>query len=331
MSVLIAEDNKISALTLKIYLQKCKYPHFFAENGTQAYEIWEREHPRIVITDLEMPGMSGIELIRKIRQNETHQYTHIIVITAHTDDDSFAESVEAGADDYIHKPITEFELKNRLLAASRFSRIIDSQQVLFSLSQIVGLRDVDTGRHIERVGFFCKLLASELSLNPKFQTIINRTYIDILPMASTLHDVGKVGIGDDLLKKNGRYTPDEYIRMQDHTTLGYEILSNISQKYPNAEVVKMASVIAKSHHEWWNGKGYPEHLVENQIPLCARIVAVADVYDALRSPRVYKTPYTHDQAKAIILEESGTHFDPDIVRCFLKLSSQFEKLYDSIQ
>jgi len=331
MSILIAEDNMISAIALQTYLSKCQYPHRLAKDGVEAFHLWENDKPTVLITDLEMPGMGGLELIRKIRQNELYEHTHIIAVSSSADESSFKESIESGADDYLVKPISEFELKNRLFAAFRYKRIYDSQQIMFSLSQIVGLRDTDTGRHVERVSYYCRLLAVELSQGSKYQSQLNHRLIDLLPMASTLHDVGKVGIGDDLLKKEAKYTTNEYVNMQKHTILGYEMLLNISQKYPNAEMIQLAALIAKYHHEWWDGSGYPERKSHEDIPLCARIVALADVYDALRSVRVYKNAYSHEEAKEIILRESGTHFDPEIVRSFLRLSNQFEKLYALLQ
>ncbi len=330
MKILIADDNKISRLTLLNYLKNDGHEIFVADNGNEAYRLWEDENPDILLTDIIMPEMDGIELIHKIRLQPTNKYTFIIVITSHSDENTFNESFEVGADDFIQKPFTQVELKNRLLAGSRIVLLQEKQLVLYALGQIIEARDLETGAHVERVGVFSKILASTLKLENHCKDTLTRAYIDNLELSASLHDIGKIGIPDSILLKPGIYSTDEYNQMKEHANIGYEIIERIRQKYPNAKFLQIAGEVTRYHHEWYNGEGYPFGLKGEEIPLSARIVALADVYDALRSKRVYKEPMTHELAKSEIIRLKGTHFDPLIVNAFLKAEHQFIKTYDTL-
>ncbi|WP_139692026.1 HD-GYP domain-containing protein [Sporolactobacillus terrae] len=199
---------------------------------------------------------------------------------------------------------------------------------LFSLVKLLESRDVTSGAHVERVSSSCKLLAEELQHLPKFQKQVDSAYIETLYEACPLHDIGKVGIPDDILLKPGKLTEKEFEVMKTHTVIGAETLSEIQQKYPGNKFLQMGIALTRSHHEKWDGSGYPDRSAGDAIPLSARIVALADVYDALRSKRPYKPGYSHEKAVEIIKHERGRHFDPVITDVFLAHEKSFQTLYD---
>lgn len=326
MKILIADDNRISLIAVKNILSK--YPHqlFFAEDGEIALQRWKKERPEVLITDLMMPNMSGLELIQHVRAQHTFQYTYIIVMTGKNERSGFLNSYEYGADDFLAKPIQQFELVHRLMAAQRIVQLQQSQLVLYTIGQVLEARDMETGNHIERVQLYTRRLATQLQKNPKYTEQLSLCYIDSLALSSTLHDIGKVGIPDVVLRKVGKFTPAEYETMKKHTLIGAEIIDNVQKRFPNAEFLEISKEVILSHHEHYDGSGYPHGISSDEIPLSARIVALADVYDALRSPRVYKEPYDHDRSMRIIQEASGKHFDPDVVQAFLQIHHEMESI-----
>ena len=192
------------------------------------------------------------------------------------------------------------------------------------MAKLAESRDPDTGAHLDRVRFFAKLLASQLLAMNEFASEIDSQFIQLIYETSPLHDIGKVAISDSILLKPGKLTPSEFEIMKQHTSEGAKTLQAALDEYPNAMFLKMARDIAISHHERYDGTGYPNGLVGNDIPLCGRIMAVADVYDALTSKRVYKNALSHDIARSTILDGSSTHFDPTVVEAFLAKEADFE-------
>jgi putative two-component system response regulator len=188
-------------------------------------------------------------------------------------------------------------------------------------------RDSDTGNHLERIRYYSKILAEDLAREEKLDQL-TPIFIDNIFLTSPLHDIGKIGIPDFVLLKPGQLDDKEYKIMQKHTSIGFEALNTAIDKYPNAEYLKMSAEIAYYHHEKYDGSGYPNHLKGDDIPLSARIVALADVYDALVSRRIYKSALPHDTAKSIILSERGRHFDPIIVDAFLRCEEKFIDILD---
>jgi putative two-component system response regulator len=195
--------------------------------------------------------------------------------------------------------------------------------MIFAMAKLTESRDVDTGAHLERMREYSRILAEELSTWPKFSEIIDGDYVQLLYLTSPLHDIGKVAVSDSVLLKPGRLTPEEFEQMKKHTIYGGDTLQSVAAARPEAHFLVMARDIALTHHERFDGKGYPYGLSGERIPLCGRIVALADVYDALTSKRVYKEAFSHEEAKRIILEGCGTQFDPDIVEAFKKREHDF--------
>jgi response regulator RpfG family c-di-GMP phosphodiesterase len=197
---------------------------------------------------------------------------------------------------------------------------------IFALAYQAELRDLETGRHVERTAQYVKLLAEKLSGLPKYQSYLSPVYISDLVKSAPLHDIGKVAIPDSILKKPGKLTPEEFEIMKQHCEYGTRVLKIADEKLSFRSFLKIAILMVSSHHEKWNGKGYPAGLQSEAIPLSGRIMALADVYDALRSDRCYKKGFSHEETCKIILNEKGTHFDPDIVDVFFTIEKNFQEI-----
>ena len=208
--------------------------------------------------------------------------------------------------------------------------ILNAQNAtIFSMIKLAEFRDTETGDHIERVAASCRFLARKLSETPALNQYINNEYIDNIFKASPLHDIGKIGIPDRILLKPGKLTQQEFEIMKTHTELGYQTLLKVYNQYPDNRFLKLGSHIVRYHHEKWNGRGYPLGLSKEDIPLSARIMAIVDVYDALRSKRVYKDPLSHEESVIIIGRGRGEDFDPNITDIFLENEFEFKKIYES--
>lgn len=317
MKVLVADDETLSRKTLGFYLKRLGYDVLQAANGREALEVWRAETPRILITDWNMPEMDGADLCRTIRAAEGDEYTYIIMVTSRGDSADLVTGFEAGVDDYLTKPVGKDELHVRLKAGERIFSLQDKDMVIFAMAKLAETRDPETGYHLERIQGYCRILAETLASDPRVFPEINRQFIETIYATSPLHDVGKVGIPDRILLKPGRLNDQEFNIMKSHTVIGYETLHSAIEKNPRAVYLRMSAEIARSHHERFDGSGYPDGLAGEAIPLSGRILAVADVYDALISKRVYKEAFSHADTREIILEGRGSHFDPRIVDAFL--------------
>jgi putative two-component system response regulator len=280
----------------------------------------------MVITDWVMPGMDGLELCRKIRKSEGSQYTYIIMVTAKSNIHDIVTGIDTGADDFISKPFVKEELRVRIRAGERVLGIETRDIVIFSMAKLAESRDPETGNHLERIRYYSKVLAETLASSENPPQEIDRLFIDNIFRTSPLHDIGKIGTPDHVLLKPGRLDDEEFEIMKNHSWIGFETLNDAIMRYPKADYLKMSAEIALSHHEKFDGSGYPAGLKGQAIPIAARIVALSDVYDALVSKRVYKDAYQHGMAKAIILQDNGTHFDPVVVAAFLACEESFVKI-----
>lgn len=330
MKILIVDDDAISRELLRHALEDAGYEVVMARDGDEALQRFENERIRFVITDWEMPGLSGLELCRRIRRRSLHGYVYLILLTGRSMSREIVEGMSAGADDFIVKPYHGPELLVRVRAGERILSLETRELLIFSLAKLAESRDPETGKHLERVQNYSRLLAQELAANPRFAGIVDDEFVQLVFQTSPLHDIGKVGIPDGILLKPGRYSDDEFELMKAHTTIGAETLDAALAQCPGARFLKVAREIALSHHERFDGRGYPQGLRGEEIPLSARIVAVADVYDALTSRRVYKEAFSHHVARAAILKDSGTHFDPDVVDAFLGVEAQFIEIRNNL-
>lgn len=218
------------------------------------------------------------------------------------------------------------------MVEEKVAEISSSQMAtIYALIKLAESRDDDTGLHIERTASFCRLLALQLQSVPEYSRYVTAKFVDTIYKASPLHDIGKVGIPDKILLKPGQLTDDEFAIMKTHVQVGHDTLATVAQQYDGNEFLKMGMEIALYHHEKWDGSGYPQGLAGDAIPLSARIMALADVYDALRSQRVYKEAFSHKKSVEIIRSGQGKHFDPLLVDLFVRHQDEFEALYQSIQ
>ena len=330
MKIVIADDDQIALELLQEALTDSSHEVEAAENGITAAHMLEDGEARVLICDWEMPGLSGPELCRHVRGKDLGRYVYVIMLTSRDKKSDLIEGLTAGADDFLTKPFDPAELSIRLKIAERVTSLETRDLVIFSMAKLVESRDEDTGKHLERVREYCRLLAVELMTHPQPGCNVDAEFIRYLYLTSPLHDIGKVGIPDAILLKSERLTEHEYEVMKTHTTIGAKTLEDALSQFPNATFLAVARDIAHAHHEKWDGTGYPRGLEGDAIPLAARVLALADVYDALRSRRPYKLPMTHEQASAVIEQGSGRHFDPRVIRAFQSVQSTFARIAEAM-
>jgi putative two-component system response regulator len=329
MRVLVVDDNEIAVEMLHGTLTAAGYQVQCASNGRQAIEILRGDNAcRLVISDWEMPEMDGLELCRAIRSGALHSYIYAILLTAHDQTEEKVAGLAAGADDFIAKPFNPAELLARVRTGERVLSLETRDVAIFAMAKLAESRDPESGAHLDRVRSYCRILAQHLAGVEAFKDEVNAEFIRLIYQTSPLHDIGKVGIPDSVLLKPGRLSDREFEIMKTHAQIGAQTLEAAIEQFPGIKFLEMARDIAATHHERVDGTGYPRGLRGNEIPLCGRIVALADVYDALTSKRIYKNAFAHDVARAIILQDSGTQFDPIIIDAFCKTEPQFIAIRD---
>jgi putative two-component system response regulator len=331
MQVLIVDDDDFALSVLENTITRMGYQPICVTDGQQALDTLRNSNIRLVITDWDMPNMNGLELCRAIRRDDLSGYVYIIMLTGREGAKQRMEGLCAGADDFLNKPLDPEEMLVCLKTAERILSLETRDLALFALAKLAESRDSDTGAHVERVQSYSRIIARNLSAEVKACNGVDDEYIRLLYQTSPLHDLGKVAIPDSILLKPGKLTPTEFAIMETHTVVGAKTLDAALARFPNARFLQMAREIAVTHHERFDGSGYPNGLVGEQIPLCGRIVAVADVYDALTSRRVYKDAMTHEQAKTIILQGRGSHFDPEVVDSFARGEQQLMAVWERLR
>ena len=346
-TILVVDDTPDN-LTLMSALLKDTYKVKVANNGEKALKYVQGESkPDLILLDIMMPGLSGYDVIKELKSNEETKRIPVIFLTAMSSSDDEKIGLDMGAADYITKPISppvvmarvRTQLENKAAAdflrdqnnfleqevAKRTRELSAIQDVtILAMASLAETRDSDTGNHIRRTQFYVKLLAEKLRNHPRFKDYLTDYNIDMLFKSAPLHDIGKVGIADRILLKPGRFTDDEFAIMKTHAALGRDaIVSAEKQLGMEVDFLRVAKEIAYCHHEKWDGTGYPEGTKGDAIPISARLMAVADVYDALISRRIYKEGMPQAKAMGIIKEGSGTHFDPDVVEAAEQLLAEF--------
>ena len=323
--VLVVDDDATTRIALEALLVENGYSVVCAEDAEKAYKLYDEHNFRIIISDWEMPGMSGIDLCEAVRESHKQGYTYFILLTSHSEHDRIIRGLEAGADDFMAKPYSPAELRVRLQTAHRISTIDTMDMTIFALARLAESRDPETGLHLERVRQYTRLLATELKQTGCSREIDNE-FVNLIYATSPLHDIGKVSIPDCVLLKPGQLNDHEFEIMKTHTTRGAETINAALDRYPNQRFLKLAYQITRSHHERFDGTGYPDGLAGEDIPISARIMSLADVYDALTSKRVYKEAFAHHVASQIIRDGAGTQFDPKVVLAFERLEESFERI-----
>ena len=347
-STLLVIDDSPSNLAVMSSLLKQHYRVKVATDGQRGLRIaLTQPPPDLILLDVVMPGLDGYETCRQLKEYPQTREIPVIFLTARSDVADEQHGLELGAVDYIAKPVsppillarvrTHLQLKqardlltdhNRHLeqeVARRTRELSMIQDVtIMAMASLAETRDNETGNHIRRTQYYVRCLAERLATHPKFNPYLTPEHIELLFKSAPLHDIGKVGIPDHILLKRGKLTAEEFEVMKTHTTLGRDAILVAEQmlETPNS-FLRFAREIAYSHQEKWDGSGYPQGLRAEDIPLSARLMAVADVYDALISRRVYKPAFTHEDAIELICRGSGSHFDPDVVAAFLQCTEDF--------
>jgi putative two-component system response regulator len=325
-SVLVVDDNATNLKLLQEIL-KSRYKVYPAPSGERALAFLEKTIPGLILLDVEMPGISGYDVIAKLKQDERWQEIPVIFLTAQEGRAGEEHAFLMGAVDYILKPISagvvlkrvqlHIELQNyrknlELLVEAKTNQVLKSQDTILDiLANVTAYRDNETGGHIRRTTVYTELIVETLFRKGHHEYRMNRNYADNIIKSAKLHDIGKVAISDSILLKPARLTPEEFAQIKKHPTLGARMIDNaMRQLGDDSTFLLVAKEIIYAHHEWWNGKGYPQALAGEDIPLSGRIMAIADVYDALISDRPYKKAFSHEESIKMIWEEAGTHFDP---------------------
>jgi putative two-component system response regulator len=280
----------------------------------------------MVVTDWMMPNMDGLELCKRIRSMGLPSYVYIIILTARSETTDVVAGLAAGADEFLGKPVHPAELKSRIRAGERILSLESRHVAIFGMAKLAESRDPETGLHLERIREYARVLCKALVASGVHGETLTPEYIETIYLTSPLHDIGKVGIPDAVLLKPGQLDDEEFEVMKTHTTLAGETLGMAARLYPGVRYLHMACDIALSHHERYDGRGYPLGKAGDDIPLCGRIVCLADVYDALTSRRVYKTAYTHSIARSMIRDERGMHFDPNLVDAFMASEGEIKDI-----
>ncbi len=333
MEILIVDDDMVALEVLRGALEENGYDVTATHSGVEAMDILRAGNCQLVISDWEMPEMDGLELCRRIRSEDMGRYIYTILLSSREGSSNKVEGLTAGADDFITKPFEPAELTVRLRAGMRLLSLETRDVTIFALAKLAESRDPETGAHLERVRSYAKVLAETMGKQEKYADIVDANFVRLIYQTSPLHDIGKVAIPDHILLKPGRLTEEEFDMMKEHAVQGAATLDSALVQYPKADFLRMARDIAGGHHERWDGTGYPNDLAGEDIPLCARIFSLCDVYDALVSKRVYKDAFSHSIAQNIICESDGTQFDPDVVKAFLECKDEFlaiKKRYDSV-
>ncbi|MEW6594218.1 MAG: HD domain-containing phosphohydrolase [Thermodesulfobacteriota bacterium] len=319
--ILLVEDEPTQRRLLCAQLGKQGYSVLEAVNGEEGLRLClDNPDLRLVITDLMMPVMDGFQLIEAIRQREM-RYTYIIVLTALDDKKSIVRALSLGADDYLSKPVFHDELTLRLAGGKRLLQLEGHEELIFSLTKLAAYRSGETGTHLHRVREYCQILGMELRESQPTLGL-SRSTVEEIAKVSPLHDIGKVGIPDSILHKPGKLTAAEFELMKTHAELGGRLLREVYAQ-TGSSYLFLAYEIAMYHHERWDGKGYPRGLKGEEIPLAARMMSLADVFDALVSRRSYKEPFAFEDARAVVIEGRGTQFDPALVDAFLRTEEQW--------
>jgi putative two-component system response regulator len=353
--ILLVDDSDINLKVMDKLLQG-DYELACARSGEECLAQLPTFEPDLILLDVMMPGIGGYETCRRIKSSPLGPFTQVVLVSAKASRTERLQGYEVGADDYVIKPFDHEELRAKVRVQlqlrgamdglwranakiqrfndelaerieQRTAEVVATRDIaIFAMARLAESRDPETGEHLERMRTYSRILALELGRSGPYRDRITETFVEDLYRSSPLHDVGKVGIPDDILLKPGRLTPEEFEVMKRHTLIGAEALVDTARHSDFGSFLTMAIEITRHHHERFDGRGYPDGLSGQQIPLAARIAALADVYDALTSARVYKPAYDPEKAREMIEAESGKHFDPAVVEAFQAVYPQFVTL-----
>lgn len=354
-NIMVVDDTPANLKLLADMLGERGYEVRPLPSGKAALNAAAIDPPDLILLDINMPIMNGYEVCERLKADPLLRKIPVIFISALNEVEDKIQAFQNGGVDYVTKPFQFEEVLARVethLTLSRYQaalkkhnthlgklvkeqvkdillakeKLSDAQlATIVAMSRLAETRDADTGQHIERTQAFCRMLAEELRNQPQFADKIDNQYLENIYNAAPLHDIGKVAISDAILLKPGKLTDEEFEVMKTHTTVGAQTLKSVQIRHPDNDLIALGIDLTYTHHEKWNGEGYPQGLAGNNIPLSGRIMALADVYDALTSARCYKKSFTHEESCKIIAKGRGTHFDPDVTDAFLTLEKEFSE------
>ena len=353
---IILVDDNLPSLTQGRNILKTFYEVYPAPSAGKLFDILDNIFPDLILLDVEMPEKDGYEIIKELKVNDRFAGIPVIFLTSKSDDNSELEGLDLGATDYISKPFSGplllKRISNQLLIVKQKKELLASQAalkdyaenleikvkaktaevfhlqnaVLSTVADLVEFRDKLTGGHIARTTLYLKALVDELLRQAVYAEEVSTWDMDFFLPSAQLHDVGKIAISDLILNKPGKLTPEEFDIMKTHVTVGVDAIERIMASTEEHAFLRHSLSIAGTHHEKWNGGGYPLGLKQKNIPLEGRLMAIADVYDALISERPYKKAFTHEESCQIIEKDAGTHFDPVLVDVFRSVKGDFAKV-----
>ena len=331
-TIFVVDDSAMSLSSVRHAL-KDRYQVITFISAAKMFEAIGNITPDLILLDIEMPEMDGFESLAILKANKATAKIPVIFLTSSTDADEEVRGFQMGVIDFISKPFSVPVLQNRIKTHLGIDLIIQERTrelqnlksaLVFTLADMVENRDRGTGGHIERTTTYAKILIEAMIARGVYSDVLSKMNLDLVISSARLHDIGKVSIPDSILNKPGKLTYDEFEAMKDHCREGERIIDNIMKRADNSEFLANARLIVNSHHEWWDGTGYPLGLSGTDIPLLGRITAIVDVYDALVSERSYKKAFTHDESVKIIMDGAGSQFDPRITEVFFDVKEQFE-------
>lgn len=347
--ILIVDDENFY-IDVLVDLLKSDYKTIVAKDGEQALKrVHSNPPPDLILLDILMPGLDGYQICEQLKGDYRTRRIPIIFLTVKSQVDDELRGFGLGAADYIIKPMSPPIVKARVrthLALSQARRALENQNAILehrvrarteelsrtqaaaimALACLAETRDRDTGQHIIRTQHYMETLTRQLKHHPRFHAYLDETTLELLYQSAPLHDIGKVAIPDHILFKQGQLTPEEWEEMRQHPRYGHDALLRAEQQVGSTPLLKTAREIALTHHEKWDGTGYPQGLQGEEIPISGRLMALADTYDDLITQNPYKHALSHSQAVEIISEGRGNHFDPHVVDAFLVVASQFEAI-----
>ena len=332
--ILIVDDNLTNLEQINIQIEDV-FEVSLAKSGPQALEICLKALPDLVLLDIEMPGMDGFECLRLLKLSPSFVRLPVIFLTSKHDRETEAKCLSSGARDFIRKPAEKNILLHRLdlhLSISDYQERLSDSVILMSnilgvsVAELIECRDENTGGHVIRTSRYVDILGQDMLKRGAFEFELNEKSLDLMVRAAPLHDIGKISISDKILLKRGKLTDEEFSIMKGHARIGANILETMYQRTPTQDYLKYAVLIASSHHERYDGRGYPYSLKGDDIPLCGRIMAIADVYDALVATRIYREGRPHSEAAQIIYDGDGTQFDSRVVESFERCEGRFKEI-----
>jgi len=354
-TIALVDDSPASLLASQFVLTE-SYNVLTACSGEDLLKMLEEHIPDLILLDIEMPGIDGLEVIKILKKQKATKSIPVIILAKSVDEKQEIEALSLGAIDYMSKPFSPIRLLKRIemhllldahkrelviqrkallhsnhslhrMVVEKAVTVVELQEAIVSVfSELIECRDHTTGGHVERIQRFLYLLLTALLDHELYQEEVSKWNLALILQSALLHDVGKIGIRDHILLKPDKLTQEEFEIVKTHVDFGGDIIDKIMKKTSETLFLEHALVLITSHHEKWDGSGYPRGLKGYEIPLQGRAMAIVDVYDALTAERPYKKAYSHEQAVQMIAEGSGTHFDPDLVTVFMNIADQIHAI-----